>query len=203
MFNHRKLAAKIAAGDFSVVLNGQKCSSTPNDNGAGKLGSIAWKVNSVQGKGYTMYSLTLTNTGEASVDVGDIVLFSHTEDECHGNLGARVIYDFRNSLGGNYVVPVTAFDGAFDDCPMFLVTDGAKTLLAAQMTFQFNEMHFKSSFAPDGRLLKMECILQAASRPLPAGASFTTDGVALYDYDERDPLEALYGWADDVRDVIP
>ncbi|MBR4222324.1 MAG: hypothetical protein IKR81_14275 [Victivallales bacterium] len=201
MFNHSKLAAKIATGDFSVVLDGQRRGAVANGSGTGTFGSIAWKVNSVRGSRYTMYSLTLTNRGESPVDVGDIVLFTHAEDDTLGDLGGRIIYDFRNSLGSNYVVPVTAFGGVFNDCPMFLVTDGKRTLLAAQMTFQFNEMHFKSAFGQDGRLLKMECLLEAASCPLLPGASFTTDSVALYDYDERDPLEALYEWADDVRTV--
>ena len=62
MFNHSKLAAKIATGDFSVVLDGKKCRAVPNDSGTGMLGSIAWKVNSVRKKGYTLFSLTLTNT---------------------------------------------------------------------------------------------------------------------------------------------
>ena len=78
MFNHLKLAEKIAAGDFSVVLNCQKCNAVSSGEGAGTLGSIAWKINSLQTKGYTMFSLTLTNTDNyyTDVDVGDIVLYA-------------------------------------------------------------------------------------------------------------------------------
>ena len=201
MFNHQKLAAKIAAGDFSIVLNGQKCTAVSDVSGTGTLGNIAWKINAEHRKNFTLFSLTLTNTGKEPVDIGDIVLFTHSEDDIQGNLDKRIIYDFRNSLGNNYVVPVTDFDGSFNDCPMFLVTDGARTLLAGQMTYQSNEMHFISKFTQDGRLEKVECLLATASCPLDSGKSFTTDSVALYDYDECDPLDALYGWADDVRDI--
>ena len=47
MFNHCKLAAKIAAGDFTIVLNGETCRAVPNTDGTGTLGAISWKMNEI------------------------------------------------------------------------------------------------------------------------------------------------------------
>ena len=201
MFKHSELSSIIAKGSFSVMLDGKRHASTPNASGGGNIGCVEWKINPVKRDGFTMFSLTLTNRGDKHVGVGDITLFSYSEDDIHGDIGKRVIYDFRNSLENNYVVPVTAFDGSFDDCPMFLVSDGKHTLLAAQMTYNCNEAHFVSKFSQDGRLEKVECLLPSVTCPLPPGQSFTTDSIAVYDFDEQDPLDALYGWADDVREI--
>ena len=201
MFDHEKLTARTAAGDFTINVGGKPLRAVPSTDGGGRIGALSWKVNNERVGNATLFSLTVTNTGDKPLDIGGLVLFSHAEDGVSGNVSSRIIYDFRNSLCDNFVVPVTAFSGSFDTCPMFLVTDGSRTLLAAQMTFRFNEIHFRSQFSPDGALALMECVIDNPSFPLAGGMSFTTDKVAIYDYDEMDPLDALFAWASDVRAI--
>ena len=198
MFNYEKLLKAISAGNFTILLNGEK-HIVSGENGQGTIDGIRWRINSRNAGRFTEFSLTLTNASTATVSVGDITLFSHTEDDIHGNLDDRIIYDFRNSLGDNAVLPVTASNGVFDNCPMFLVTDGQQTFLAAQMTYNSNEIHFHSHFAQSGQLERATCDLATPPCPLPPNSSFTTDAVAIYHFQTCDPLDALFAWADDVR----
>ncbi len=200
MYNYEKLIKTISAGNFTLFLNGEK-HIVSGENSQGTLGGIHWRINSRDKGRFTELSLTLTNTSTATVSIGDITLFSHTEDDIHGNLNTRIIYDFRNSLGDNAVLPVTAGNRVFNNCPMFLVTDGQQTFLAAQMTYNSNEIHFHSHFASSGQLECVTCDLATPPCPLPPNTSFTTDAVAIYHIQIGDPLDVLFAWADDVREA--
>ena len=200
MFDCERLIEQIADGNFSIVLNGE-IQTVSGNGGKGTLDGVEWRINEEKTSDRGVFSLTITNRTDKDVLIGDITLFSLKEDEIHGDLSNRIIYDFRNSLGDNFVVPVTDFDGIFDTCPMLLVTDGRRTFMAAQLSYYFNEIHFHSKFSPRGELEQASCDLAAPSSPLPPGQSFTTDSVAIYSCGESEPLEKLYAWAEDVKEI--
>ena len=198
MFNYEKLVNRIETGHFCIQLNGER-KEISGTGGTGTIDGLDWKINAEKIDSRCVFSLTLTNRTGKTVSIGDISLFTYEEDETHGDLPSRIIYDFRNSMGNNYVVPVTEFGGKFNTCPMFLVTDGKQTALAAQLTYNSNEMRFHSKFDMTGQLERVSCILAAPACPLHPEESITTDSIAVYSCCGTDPLDALFAWAKDVR----
>ena len=200
MFDHENLVRVISSGKIRILLNGEE-RFLSGPEGTVTPEGLRWRIEKENKGRFTEFSLTLTNEGPKKMEIGDITLFSYGEDGVHGELSQRIIYDFRNALGDNHVVPVTEFSGNFDDCPMFLVTDGQRTLLAAQLSFHANEFHFRSRFASDGTLEEVRCELASPPCPLPPGKTFTTDALAVYSCGENDPLDLLFAWAEDVRKI--
>ena len=198
MFNHKAMEQTAAAGAFYVLLNGKKTGFTGI---RGNSEGLEWEINHARHDLRSEISLTLTNRTGQPVSIGDITLFSYKEDDIEGNLPDRIIYDFRNFLGNCYVVHVTESGGKFDNCPMFMVTDGRRIQLAAQLTFQFNEVHFRSCFQSSGKLESVTCELPSLPYQLQPGASLTTDTVGIYHFEGYDPLDALHYWANDVKAI--
>ncbi|MBO4304058.1 MAG: hypothetical protein J6A21_05685 [Lentisphaeria bacterium] len=213
MFDVQKLIHSICAGEKTLLtVNGRKYPLAKARNlsvtktlctGSFPSG-LAFALKNQRKNGQVIFSLTLENKGKKAVTLGDIVFFTHKEDSVSGVKKDRAIFGFHDSLGDNYVDPVTFSSGKHMVKPMCLVYDlaGKKTFFSAQRTFERNVAAYELRFDPKKALLKsMKCFMEVMDYSLCPGQKVTTDELVLFLSNSRDPFDVLESWAEDVHGI--